>query len=760
MKISKAVGIDLGLNNCAIAMLDRTDTGIISYESRSGQKKIPSVVAYDPVRKEIIVGSKAFNRRGMIPEPIVKIKRKMGMQETVALAGKQMLPEEISACILAECKKLMSEKMNDDNNGDEYIIDRAIITVPVYYTLNAAEAVRKAGELAGFRVEEILQEPTAAAIYYYWKYGIKYGNLLVCDFGAGTFDVSVVAYFSGMPMVVGIAGNNFLGGDNLDRALARELLKRLRESDDDYSLDLDLDNENDRLRFQKLVLEAEFIKKALSDRDEVFWEKPGIFTDKNGVNVHISMDILRTDFEGIIKELVMSTIPECEKALEEANRNAGITIEDIDYILMVGGSTKIPLVRETLKNRFCSADQPHAKCVEPIIYEPDMAVVYGAAIRAAFYDTKFYNDERTICLTIETPGGFFSKDRSLCGRVDTALGVVDLTGDRIMIYDNKGTFITACEVKGDGSFKINDLPLKENSTTSFKIVLYNKHANMKIDFSVNIMPSDEVLKIDQPAVILPNSINIDYFNEDSHEFVKYQMMEKGTQLPAEGKFTFLIDENSTRKFTLNLYENYTLINTISIQFDNEVPVGTPALFELYISEKLVITAKGEVAGKTFNAVIEPPKIVIPESEYYEKLIREFDELVKYTRPGDQVRFNVQKRNICINIDEGYRDNENQRIIEYVDKFMELIAEVKRSPGKMFEPSQYVFESLVNELTVFINNAIERGISLNSTLESVMNLQNEGHKAYDSYDQEKVTEYYDALNNIRKNVLNFLGPMYS
>src|SRR4051794_13448659 len=126
MKISKAVGIDLGTTNSVVAMTDQTDTNIICYESKSKMKTIPSVVAFDPAKKETIVGTKAFNRRGSLPEPVVSIKRKMGTQETVALAGKQMLPEEISACILAECKKLMSEKMND-NNGDEYIIDRAVI---------------------------------------------------------------------------------------------------------------------------------------------------------------------------------------------------------------------------------------------------------------------------------------------------------------------------------------------------------------------------------------------------------------------------------------------------------------------------------------------------------------------------------------------------------------------------------------------------------------------------------------------------------
>jgi hypothetical protein len=281
-----------------------------------------------------------------------------------------------------------------------------------------------------------------------------------------------------------------------------------------------------------------------------------------------------------------------------------------------------------------------------------------------------------------------------------------------------------------------------------------------IDFSTSIAQDPErgdLGKKEENAGVLSNTINIDLLNKDTQEIEKYPLMEKGIQLPAEGKFTFHTNEFNKKNLLIKLYENYTLIKTIDIKLDYELPVGTPVLFELFISKEVVITAKGQVANKTFSAVIEPPKVVAPEPEYYEKLKKEFDETVIYAKPGDQVRFNAQKRNICINIDEGYRDDEKQRIIEYVDKLRELIADVKKSLPKPIEPKSDVLFDLADEVDEGIDKAKSQGKSCNLTHQNVQMVRDDANKAYAANDQTRVTECYKKLQNMHRYVEDIVGP---
>ncbi len=259
------------------------------------------------------------------------------------------------------------------------------------------------------------------------------------------------------------------------------------------------------------------------------------------------------------------------------------------------------------------------------------------------------------------------------------------------------------------------------------------------------------------AGVLSNTINIDILDKDTQEVVKRTLMEKGTPLPAEGKYVFHSTEYTTRQMVLNLYENYTLIKTIDISFDNDLPIGTPVEFEMYISEKVVITAKGRVGDKTFHAVIEPPKNKVPSQEEYERLKKKFDEIVEYAKPGEQIKFKLQKRNICMNIDEGFRDRESQRIIEYVDKLVELIAEVRRVLPKPMDPKIEVFDNLANEIDAKIDQAKNEGKSCSITHDNVNTVRLDGHKAYQANEQTLVTENYKKLQNMKRYMDQLLPP---
>ncbi len=754
MIIDKAGGIDLGTTNSVVAVTNETDTDIICYENKKGKKTIPSVVALDTKDNKIIVGDGAFNRRGRLPEPVVSIKRKMGTTEKVMLGKKEMSPEEVSSLILAECKRLMEEKLNAGNSEDKCVMDRAVITVPAYFSINAIEATKKAGELAGLYVQEILTEPTAAAIFYAWKHGIQDGNFVVYDLGGGTFDVSIVQKIAGLPLVIGFAGNNYLGGDNFDREFARELINMLGESDPEYCLDLDVhNNPNDRVKFTKLVLEAECIKKELSKEDEVFWTKAGVIQDKEGLNVNIDMTFTREQFEEIIRKMVESTIPECEKALSEAEKNAGITIEDIDYILLVGGSTKIPLVRKMVKEKFCNQLYPHAKCEEPVHYEPDMAVGYGAAIRAACYGTKYFNNSKSFCVNIKTMGGSSSQKHSFSGTVEALDRRINLQGSRIKAANLEGTFSAEAPINNDGSFEIKDLPLKENTMTGFNFLIINGSGDVIIDFSTKVAHDEHGDFSDGPVsvAILPNTVNIEVYNKDRGQVEMRPLMEKGTQLPAKASYSFYTSVDDI-KLLIKIFENYTLLKEIVIPFDQQVKAGTPIDFEMFVTENVIITAKGQVAGKGFEAVIERPEIPVPTQEYYEELKRKCDETISMLPPGDQVKYKMKKKNICMNIDEGFLENEKQRIIEYVDKLKELIVELEKimidsksvlTPDKIEDLADEAFELLPKAK----NAAKKKGKKCEVSEETIQKTREEGLAAVSINDKYKFDEAVQKLDSI-------------
>ena len=392
MPTSKCVGIDLGTTNSVIAMMADDNKTIVCRTDKAGRKTFPSVIVYDRKTKGVRAGQIAFNRRGTVPEPIVSVKSHMGDANYRVSTGPLTLsPIEVSAEVLKEMKAQMESYLHGFPEYADYVVDRAVITIPAYFASNARENTTKAGELAGLKVEFTLQEPTAAALYYCFKNEIDNGIFMVYDLGGGTFDVSIVRLDEGDAFVLGIAGNNYLGGDNFDDALARYLLEELQDSDEGYDLeDMDINrDDDDRRRFTRLKLSAEIIKKALSSQEEFFESTDGIFEDKSGAKVNLAATVSRDDFEDLIRPLIESTLEECHKALREAEEQHHITLDMIDGVLLVGGSTHIPLVAEIIEENFTSPSLPiHTKLPKPLIDEPDMAVGYGAAIAAASIGTQ------------------------------------------------------------------------------------------------------------------------------------------------------------------------------------------------------------------------------------------------------------------------------------------------------------------------------------------------------------------------------------
>ncbi|MFW5649112.1 MAG: Hsp70 family protein, partial [Candidatus Alkaliphilus sp. MAG34] len=347
------VGIDFGTTNSAIAYMHNKIPQIL--ESANGERVIPSVLLID-LGDNVVVGRDALDSLVAMPgRTIAAVKRKMGSNNPIYVSGRDLLPQEVSALILKELKKSADDLFGE---GEK----EAVITVPAYFTDAQRRATKQAGELAGFVVERIINEPTAAALAYGLNNLKKDGHILVYDLGGGTFDVSIVELMSGILEVKASTGNNFLGGEDFDWKLVDWLANKLINKHN-------IDPRGDIRAKALLKKEAENIKIKLSSEESVKIIIP-VVTVKDNQPVGLSTKINRKQFIDLIDDLLQETIELTKSVLEDAGLSPG----DIDEVLLVGGSTKIPRVYELMSDLFDKNPRDNVN--------PDEAVALGAAVQA------------------------------------------------------------------------------------------------------------------------------------------------------------------------------------------------------------------------------------------------------------------------------------------------------------------------------------------------------------------------------------------
>ncbi|MCX6627083.1 MAG: Hsp70 family protein, partial [Candidatus Solibacter sp.] len=266
------------------------------------------------------------------------------------------LPEEISALILAEERRQILARQRQLEPENTHVVDRCLITVPAYFGAEQIEATKEAGTLAGLVVMDLLQEPSAAAVYYCWKSGIQNGLFLVFDLGGGTFDVSVLRRQTGWSGVLGISGDNLLGGDDFDRVLAEHIRLTILRNNPRCDLNLDMERVEDRRIWDTLVFMAEGVKKALS-REPAYLLRDTNLCDRRGGRLNIDMKITRAQFEGLISPLIDKCIPKCWEAIGKAKLKAGVSLAEVDQIFLVGGATHVPSVQREVRRRLCGGEE-------------------------------------------------------------------------------------------------------------------------------------------------------------------------------------------------------------------------------------------------------------------------------------------------------------------------------------------------------------------------------------------------------------------
>ncbi|WP_163581204.1 molecular chaperone DnaK [Gracilibacillus saliphilus] len=433
--MGKIIGIDLGTTNSCVAVMEGGESKVIP--NPEGNRTTPSVVSFKNGERQI--GEVAKRQAITNPNTIQSIKRHMGTDYKVEIEGKEYTPQEISAIILQHLKSYAEDYLGDT-------VDKAVITVPAYFNDAERQATKDAGKIAGLEVERIINEPTAAALAYGIDKAEEDQTVLVYDLGGGTFDVSILDIGEGTFEVVSTAGDNRLGGDDFDQVLIDHMVEEFKKENG-------IDLSQDKMALQRLKDAAEKAKKDLSGVAQTQVSLPFITAGDAGP-LHLEMNITRAKFDELSAGLVEKTMGPTRQALKDAD----LTASEIDKVLLVGGSTRIPAVQEAIKKEI---GKDPSKGVNP-----DEVVALGAAIQGGVLQGDVKDvvllDVTPLSLGIETMGGVTTKliERnttiptsaqqvfSTAADNQTAVDIHVLQGEREMAQDNKTL----------GRFQLTDIP--------------------------------------------------------------------------------------------------------------------------------------------------------------------------------------------------------------------------------------------------------------------------------------------------------------
>ncbi|MFV8459035.1 molecular chaperone DnaK [Mycoplasma sp. 005V] len=477
------LGIDLGTTNSVVTVMENKQPVVL--ENPNGKRTTPSVVAFKG--SEIIVGDAAKRQVETNPNTVVSIKRLMGTDKTVHVNGKDYKPEEISAMILSYMKDYAEAKLGKK-------VSKAVITVPAYFDNAQREATKIAGKIAGLDVLRIINEPTAAALAFGLEKTHKSMKVLVYDLGGGTFDVSVLELENGTFEVLSTSGDNHLGGDDWDHEIVEWLIKKIK---DEHSYDV----RNDKMAMARLKEAAEKAKIDLSNQSTATINLPFLAVTAAGP-LNVELELKRSEFEAMSSHLLDRT----RKPIEDALREAGITAKDLDEVLLVGGSTRMPAVQEMV--RLTLGKEPNRSI------NPDEVVSIGAAIQGAVLAGDINDilllDVTPLTLGIETLGGIstpliprnttipVTKSQIFSTAADnqTEVTIRVVQGEREMANDNKllGQFnLTGIEAAPRGIPQIEvsfSIDVNGITTVTAKDVKTNKEQSITIQNSSKLSEAE------------------------------------------------------------------------------------------------------------------------------------------------------------------------------------------------------------------------------------------------------------------------------
>lgn len=705
MIIHKTFGLDLGTTNSTPSVFING----ASFCPEDGKlKTIPSLVAKKG--DNFIVGVAPKNNPHI--EKIRSIKRMMGKEEPAVLNGQNYSPEEISAEIVRYCAEILNKQVEKAEN---VVYDRIVITVPAYFSIAQKDATRKAGELAGLEVLMLLEEPTAAAINYTVKNNVNSGVFMVYDLGGGTFDVSIIEKIENIPVVLATAGNNFLGGDNFDNLLARYFIDVLN-NDLGYDIDLDLTKKEDLHKYNALLLAAENVKKNLSQNDTYTISYYDVFKDNSGVDLIIE-DFSRAKFEELIRDkIVIDSFNECQKALD-AFVASGRQLSEITGVLMVGGSSHIPYVRNAVKEKFVDSGM----IKELIIADPDLAVGYGAGIVAATQPMKIEDAENGIVVEINAPymfdGTMNVSGKLIKGKVDT-VGLISNGKEIQATIQSDGTF--SADI--DGAYEKLEYKFYFGDNTV-----------------ANITESVEKNNLIAPTPVQNETIRIEIVDLERQETEDYPLVNKGEALPCSASHNFKINEYSREQIILPVKEGYREIYSLIIDVPENTPLGSRVTVNTEIDVLGKVTLKvllnnKEIKGKVVYAEtkdIDDSTLMDIEEKFYDK--------IENVRGEAKAEFVARQENITRELNEAVANSDKNHYTDALNKYETLVREL---PSFISDLTKEDFDEIEKEIRELA--AKQEDINLSKIEDEIFF----GKRALNRKDYKQAQERYEHLKGFK------------
>lgn len=697
--MGRIVGIDLGTTYSAVTIPEEgTGEGFLLNRECPGCSVIldplkrpitPSVVAEDS-NGNIVVGHSAKARAGLSPEPIMFAKRYMGEDKTFQLDKQGTLrPEDVSAHILRHLKHLAEERLGE-------VVEEAVITVPAYFSLKAKHMTEKAGEIAGLRVAQIAQEPVAAALMYCLNDPRDPLRVMTYDLGGGTFDIAILEKRDdtiSSDSILAFDGDRFLGGYNFDKRLALWIMDHLIAQG--YNLQLDLDNPADKVIFAKLMVYAERAKIALSESEYYEFQEPSTgIKDHNDRPVTIEgLGIQRDEFEIMIEQQVEYTLALCHRAMSKVD--PPIEKNQFDELLMVGGSSRIPMIARRLEEEFGH---------KPKLVDPEICVALGAAIIAG---TKPPPLEY---LRLDpVPKETDESDLTVTGRVEPGDSLQVVGGCRVILRAMDGSYQSNRTTGAGGAFVFEEVPLTPGDRTDFVLSVTSPAS---VDVATHLF---SVVQTNRPRGGLvehvPNVLSkpISILFEDGLQVIApartplpYETIVNAETRDISGKIRVPIREG-----------NNPLGEILMPNIPTTLPIGSTIEITLNIQENYQIHGRAKVPALSQEETVVI-NIPIPEIKSLDQLRREFEGLVargddalRSTSRG--VRFTKAKplEDSMGDVKEMLqsRDPDPYAIQDRLDEIESLIREI--GVGWRPEPPRKVFEHMASQTRKLYDEAIKK-----------------------------------------------------
>lgn len=756
--MGRIVGIDLGTTYSAVTIPeDRSgQDGFLTVRACLGCSVIlddlkrhitPSVVAEDE-RSETLVGYSAKARAGLSPAPIMFAKRSMGEDTSFVLGQRGALrPEEVSAEILKYLKRLAEKRLGEP-------VDEVVVTVPAYFSLKAREMTGKAAELAGMRVAQIALEPVAAALMYSMGDSRESLRVLTYDLGGGTFDVAILEKRDGVisnASVKAFDGDRFLGGYNFDVLLANWLVEQLGARG--YDLRLNHNDPADRVIFAKLMIYAEQAKIALSKADTYEFQEPATgIIDHAGRPVALGyLNLTRAEFEGMISQYVDYSLDLCERALEKAfpDQDPAARRAMLDEILMVGGSSRIPMVAQRLETHFGR---------KPKLIDPDLCVALGAGIIAG---TK----AQTIgCLKLdpilaetELP------ELTVTGQVVPGGSLTSVERCTVTLRALDQSYLRTRPVGEGGRFAFTQIPLALDSQTDFALSVTAPGAGEVASHRFSVRQTAEVKTPPPPPVanVLPKPICV-LLKEGP-----YVVAPERTVLPYE-KLVRAKTTDTSGVIRIEIREEHTPLGEILMAgIPETLPVGSAVEITVTIQENFQIRARGYVPAlaRQESVVVD---IVVPSPKTIKELRRAFEILQEKAEEalamaGRGVAFAKaarlrQRMNYCAEMLKSAESGgpaEPGAIQDCLNEIETLIREIKPWQPK---PARAAFEEKVHEAQDLLAEAIKQKprVEREGYDKQIEAIQAEAEKAYREQNSAVWKDAYDKLADLCQRLESLTG----